>query len=1033
MYLKKIELFGFKSFAGKYSLDFEPGIVGVVGPNGSGKSNISDAIRWVLGEQSYKLLRAKKSEDVIFAGSAKKSRSSFAEVSLLFDNSDNKAPIDFNEVSISRRLYRNGDNEYMINGKKARLFDIQELLAKAGFGRSSYSVIGQGMVDQFLFLGAEERKAFFSEAAQVKQFELQKDQAVRKLSATEQNLVRVQDIVTELEPRLRVLKSQFKRAEAREEFVNELTGLQEKYYAAVWGEIDSKLLINKENFNELDKEAASIKKELDQINKELDESLSKERQKVENLRKLRLELEQKLAQRESIRGRQIQISSQLEVKRVLANLNTKELEKDIEKLNIRLKDVSFIIGNLQSELYEETTKLHGAEERLKDLNESARKKQDQRLESLKNLRAEIDKNVREKEDIREKYLQVSSKLDVNRAMTGVSLKDLENLAHEKKSKLDDLIKEMGNLVKELESKVSGLEEAENRLEETNDKLKNYEEIIQNLKKETKFDQLAFADEFNVFYDLFLSLIAKVQNVGSFDELSGLKSLLADTEKKLKDLLGKVKPEKSDTFNKIVDLEKEINSKVRVKQELYEQIDLFRSEASKIKAVVSAKEFEEKNINEEIRQLNEKINKIRGAGKEISELEKNLSELKTDLDKKEKEINTLKEELREVEKEEDINGSSNLRQEIYSLIDAFRADISGVKMDVRAREAEKRELSEEIEKLKGKMQDSVEANKEVNEISSFSEGLKKELDLKEKEIEKQRDELNKVEGEGLRSEGTSELTSKIRSKQSLIHEIEGQISSLKIEIAKLETKKDDLEYEAKKELGTTFVENLESGKIKIVDLPKDIFLDLERKIEKLNIKVISIGDIDPLVREEYMEVDERYVFLSGQLVDLSRAKEDLSKVIEELDRQIKNQFNAAFNKIAQNFSRYFEILFVGGKAELKIDAEGNIDISAKPPGKRMDNINALSGGERTLTALSLLAAILDLNPSPFVVLDEVDAALDESNTERFLKIIKELSKKTQFVFITHNRETMKVTDILYGVTMDENHISSLLSVKLENVG
>jgi chromosome segregation protein len=926
MYLKSITISGFKSFSGKYKLDFEPGIIGIVGPNGSGKSNVADAIRWVLGEQSYKLLRAKKSEDIIFAGSTKKPKSSYAEVSLLLDNSDDKVPIDYREVEITRRLYRSGDSDYLINGRKTRLLDVQELLAKSGFGRSSYSVVGQGMVDQLLFLSSEERKNLFTEATGVKHFEIQKEQAEKKLISTHDNLCRAQDILSELEPRLRLLKSQFKKASLRDEVEVELRDDQKKYYSAKWQDL-KKLIIEKEKEkNSFAKDLKLVQEELNTLNLELEKEIILNKKKLEDINGLRADLEDKTKEREKLKEKEIYLLGQIEIKKSLSGVDFNKFDGEIKELEEKIKRLSGEIEALKKE---------------------------------------------------------------------AAQKNLE-------------VKNKGNFILKL-----------------NDEIRLIEEELKKNKDDTSFNREIFSDNLEQFLKKYILLLENLREASSIESVRIVQKDLESLALTVSSLVGEVAPEKSDRFKKIAELEKKIDEISARKKEIHLQIENLGLELSSFRVKIDYLEREKGAALEQISIVETKIKEAQESKERLLELDNDLSSATKKLKESELVIADYKEKINLMEKN-DLSEDKEREDDLIMVVESSRQAFFEARSNLEQRESQQANLKNHLNQLIAQIENAKKAIDESIEISQEVDSLKDLIKAEELLIVDLRSKLSDFEKDLFKSDETENIRGRIKNKENLIKEITADSSSVEIEYAKLSTKMGDLEEEIMGELKNFRPESEEFFEVSSVALD-----NLRSKIDKLKIKLMSIGEIDPLVKEEYGEVSERFQFLSGQIEDLSSAQENLKKLTQELEKQIKEKFDGSFGIIAENFSKYFEILFMGGAAKIKQTADGNIDIWAKPPGKKIENINALSGGERTLTALSLLAAILDLNPSPFVVLDEVDAALDEVNTEKFLKIIKELSIKSQFIFITHNRGTMKVADLLYGVTMDENHASSLLSIKMES--
>jgi len=746
MYLQRLEIHGFKSFAQKTVLEFltpqntKKGITSIVGPNGSGKSNVADAIRWVLGEQSLKTLRGKKSEDVIFAGSDKKARLGVAEVSLVLNNEDNEAPIDMAEVVITRRIYREGNSEYLINNHQARLQDIVMLLARARFGQKNYLVIGQGMADYILRATPTERKELLDEAAGIKELQIKRQMSFNKLELSQTNLLQAEGILKEIEPRLKYLQRQTKRLAEREVVEHDLRDLQKKYYGHLWHNLTGRL-------GEFSKQYARV-----------DEELQKKK------------------------------SEQQEILNRFKNLEEKTIASQ-EFLDLQKK-------------YEEVLSSRGR--------------------------------------VQEKKFKLQNQLELLRVRA-------ERVVGGGAMPYEGIIAELEVLLKEQEE-----------------------------------------------------LINKVIAVKTLAELPALQKMSVGTKEKTAVLLNKIKNPS-------------------------------------------------------------------GTKKEYLPDPALVKEL-TDLD------------------------------------------------------AELQQLAQEITSINKAMQDLNEAEKQ-----------------KKGEI--------------------FELQRILQAKQLEVHKVEQELNGVQIELAKIETRRDGLAEEISLEMGDLSSEVKLQPQLEEEILPEE----LQPQIYKLKHQLELIGGIDQEIIAEHKETEERFNFLSNQITDLHKAIEDVISTISDLDKVMKEKRDDAMHKINDEFDRFFKILFNGGSAKLimlyedltkKVEEEGleveefeeshaqdllqengepilvGIDIQATPPGKRIKDINILSGGERALASVALICAILSYSPSPFVVLDEVDAALDESNSMRLAEIIDQLSARTQFIVITHNRATMTKAQVLYGVTMGDDGISRLLSVKLE---
>ncbi len=868
MYLKKLELLGFKSFAHKTNLEFDKNITAVVGPNGSGKSNIADAVRWVLGEQSMKTLRGKKSEDVIFAGSKTRARLGTAQVSLHLDNEDGSIPLDFPEIVISRKIYRSGESEYSINKRQVRLIDIIELLAKSGFGQKTYSVIAQGMADAILSAAPKERREIFEEAAGVKHLQIKKHQAERKLAATKANLQRVQDILKEIAPRLRSLKRQANKAKNREQVEEELKLAQKTWFANLFSEFQEK---------------------------------------------------------------------------------KKEQEKEKSKLQDKINKLTSEIEKKQKAVEKEEKASFGSQDKFLSLQEI--------LENLQNQQGGILQNL----------ALLEGKIMLAQERKGIDLPSYDplTLAKEKKevaSKLRKLEEETKKLGQKLKDSLEDLRKKEKIYQEEQKKLNQ-------LQKEQPpvFDFPELQEEIEEVYALQQNVIDRLLQVEDLEELQEIQRDAQIVGIILEGLIAKLEQtgEKESSIS-------------------WSRVSL------KIQSIL-----EEKNkLQEEVNKL-----KIEGAKKELEKdaLEKDLRVLEDNLSKAKKTPPASKKEVMALSKEKN------------KLI------------------REKEEVAKKIQEIKKQIQDT---NKE----------------------------------DVLRKKDLFNLEREFRSLQDELQKLRYEENNLNIALTKNNTHFEDILKDAEEALGKSFREDLENGKVRAEKRE----MDLSLKINKLKEKLAQIGSIDPQVVEEFEETNQRYAFLDQQSSDLKEASKSLREAIKKLDEKIKEQFQENFNRINEEFNKFFRIFFGGGQAHLSLqkispqisEAEAaireaekekeagrkekteeeeeekeetsGIEIKAVPPGKKIKALSALSGGERALTSLSILFAIISANPSPFVVLDEVDAALDEANSRRFAKILSQFAEKTQFVVITHNRQTMQQAKMLYGVTMQDDGISRLLSVKLDEI-
>jgi len=885
MYLEKLQIQGFKSFANKNTLVFpgmlsksRRGITAIVGPNGSGKSNVADAVRWALGEQSMKTLRGKKGEDVIFSGSDKKAGLGMSEVSLYLNNADKKAAVDYSQIVLTRRLFRNGDSEYLINNSKVRLLDIQMMLAKANFGQKTYSVIGQGMVEGFLNISLSERKEFFDEATGVKQFQIKRDDSLNKLRSSYENLNQAQMLLFEIEPRLKSLTRQVNKLHKRDEIEKQLKEFQLKYYSQIWHEINNKFSNYNKQFLEIEQIKRDREKKLDKLNREL----SRIQTNNKNFSQL-ADLQQQLTEAQSYK-----------------DTLTKQLAKIEAQIEIKLEaNGQFDLSWLNNKKGELAQKLEAILEEINLLN--------------KNIEPEKEK--------------------------------LESLQQKK----ERTKQQIGQMNRQLASAGAGMDD----------------KTIQLIYKKIK------------------NSLAKLEQAKQESDVNKVKMILDEIKNELNYILSQTE-------------ESEVNFNL-------EQIQ---------QEIINLTQDEEKIAT----QLNETNLRITARSERV----KLLKEKQDDLES----------ELTDIE--------TKLKQQ-----------------GKPASAEEQAEIKQKIERVSQKI---INIKKQAAQINSNEEVVRDKLFALQKDMQNLQNEIN---------------------------DFNNQLNELKINSARYETKLEDLEIEIRQQRGS--LKKIKEYRAKEI-INQDNAME---QINQLKRQLDLIGGIDPEIEKEYKETNERYDFLSGQVNDLAKAIDSLEQIIKELDLTIKKKFDKEFKIILTKFEEYFKILFNGGKAKIikvmdeeitdnpaislcsngagrkqiteKLDthnsehSESNknnhneitdikkikflqkhnatglagIEIQATPPGKKIKTISMLSGGERALTAIALICAIISANPSPFVVLDEVDAALDEANSERFAKILDDLSHKTQFIVITHNRATMRRANILYGITMRDNGVSKLLSIKLDD--
>ncbi|MEI6266485.1 MAG: AAA family ATPase [bacterium] len=1064
MYLKRIEIIGFKSFAQKSVLDFDisgtTGITAVVGPNGSGKSNVADAIRWVTGDQSSKNLRSKKSEDIIFCGSSVRPRGSYAQVTLLLADKEpfkfqvNNREFELSELEISRKLFRSGDSDYLINNKKVRLTDIQQLLASLGFGQSSYTVIGQGMVDRLLFFSPSERKVLFDEAAGVKQYEIKREQSLRKLESTDLNLIRLRDILTELEPRVTNLRRLVKRAEGRKELEAQIQEVQTKYYGALVAEYSSIVESAEVKKTDINNKILQIENKITLLSerhqsatinpfteerKQLEDDIAHEISRRNNLREGVAYLR---GQIESLKRNEDQSKSKkkyLETENESIEAKLAELRKEISHGSKELKD-------LNSEIKTEQSKLLEIEKTLEVL--------DQELANPKtdNFSKELAAAETKKEEIEAKRQEITAKLYNLRQEHSISQEKQEQAARSHKA-LAEIVSSLNSVLQATQSKFSdaklrenqikkNIALKENELDKVAKTLDNVEKDLHELASQVTDSNISeLESEISLVVINHRGLLSKISAAKNVADFAKIKLEYIDFGANLDKMLSRFKyvakavnHKERDRIENLL-LEARSRTAVKTKELQALQFDLVRteSEISSLEAKIADTVTQIKT-----RELEKQALEL----VETTEVDERLeSELAKQLGKYNEKLAVLAIEIRKnsgaaSERQNMVLRQKDLSQQKHR---ELRQIIHNLELEISRKQSRQDNFEADIQKNESRIIMIINEISDIEKAATVAGGGESEQAIvaKERELSRAEEDIAKLRG------GLTQLIAKEREheqrtsglqveRQNLEREktnFIAQLSALDIDFAKVTIRLEDVNFE----INSSNI-NIPTGvKYDLLDqMEKDV---LKLKIDNIRRKIDTTVGIDPEMEAEYHELEARATAMTAQVTDLANAKADLEKVVSELDERIKGQFSTVFKEIAIEFNKYFSTLFSGGTAKLSLgeneDGVFGIDISANPPGKRIQSLSSLSGGERTMTSLALLFAILSVNPSPFVVLDEVDAALDESNTIRYVEILKDLAKKTQFIVISHNRDTMKSASLLYGVTMDESHISKLLSVKLND--
>ncbi|WP_137742824.1 chromosome segregation protein SMC [Robertmurraya siralis] len=1182
MHLKRLDVVGFKSFAERIGVDFVPGVTAVVGPNGSGKSNITDAIRWVLGEQSAKSLRGAKMEDIIFAGSDSRKPLNFAEVTLTLENEDQFLPIDYQEVSVTRRVYRSGDSEFFINKQSCRLKDIVDLFMDSGLGREAFSIISQGRVEEILNSKAEERRTIFEEAAGVLKYKTRKKKAEGKLSETQENLNRVNDIIHELEGQVEPLKIQasiakdyLQQKEELEKIEVALTVYEIEDLHGKWEQLSAQL----ENHKQVEMQLSSTLQTKEAKVVEMREQIAALDESINDLQTVLLHASEEL---EKLEGRK----EVLKERKKNAKQNKEQLEKNIQTLSLKIDELErekaeqeAVAATLENEAAEIEETLVEKQKQLKLFSENI----EETIESLKsdyieilnqqatyknelqNVEAQLgqqDHRSKRLEEDNEKYLEERRLIENKRAgilakLTEVQ-KELEQQVHifrNEQNKLEnlrnqydkqektlyqayqylqkaksrkDMLEEMEEdysgffqgvkeILKARDSKLSGIEGA---IAELIQVPKEYEvaietalggamqhvvvageesgrHAIQYLKKNSfgratflplnvikgkslstqqqqsisghpayvgiaaelirhdeKYGQVISSLLGNVVItkDLkganemarilqyrcrFVTLDGDVVNAGGAMTGGALKqksSSLLSRKGELEGLIAKLGEMEQQTAVKEEQV-KQVKSNIQAQEAHLEELrrngEELRLLEQSIKGELREVELEEKNMNEKLALYDMNISQY---GEEKEKLSARKVELTNLLAVSEKEKAKLDKEITLLTEQKNSQISSK---------EALVEEISELKVKLAAKNEQSRNAREKLTKTTFELEENKEAFATISEdlqllSTEMTDSTSGEEHLEEAANRKAQDKNETMKLISARREERLQLHNQVEDAELEVKELKrqhkGLIGVLKDEEVKLTRLDVELENRLAR-LREEYLLSYEGAKEEyLLTIPVD---EARKKVKLIKLAIEELGTVNLGAIEEYERVSERYEFLLEQKNDLQEAKDTLFQVIGEMDEEMKKRFEQTFYGIRSHFEYVFQALFGGGRADLRLTDPDDllntgVEIVAQPPGKKLQNLGLLSGGERALTAIALLFSILKVRPVPFCILDEVEAALDEANVHRFSQYLKRYSHETQFIVITHRKGTMEGADVLYGVTMQESGVSKLVSVRLEEM-
>ena len=980
MYLKEIRIVGFKSFAEKITINLDNKISAIVGPNGSGKSNIVDAVRWVLGEQSVKQLRGEGlMSDVIFSGSKSRKASSSASVTLVFDNTDKFLPIDYTEVSIKRCVYKTGENEYYLNNEKCRLKDIQNILVDTGTSKESFNIISQGDIGAILSNKPEERRVVFEATANVIKYRKRKDEALRKLDRTHDNMSRVNDIIYEIEGNLKPLKKQSDDAKKYLENKKKLEEVEVSLIVSEVNEINSTYQMDKKMVSKLSEELIEIESNNNLDNSKIEELKLNETKKREEFYRLQQELINVSSDCENLKGkkdliieRQKYDSTDVKVHDNLVNLKENKLRKENEIFGIRNdKDV------LDKKLKENIIKFENVDKEFNDV-----KKVRDEKESF------LTKNVRVENELKYKINMISNSLENNSSVPYAVKNVLDN------PKLAGIHNVIGNLIE-----------------------------TDNIYATAIGVALGAASNYIVTDDEFSAKEAinylKINKYGraTFFPLNVIKSREID--------------------NATYRLLKEDSSFIDVASMLVRYSSVYDNIIkNQLATTIVVKDLDSANYI--ARKINYKYRIVTLDGELLhiggsltggtTKNNTNIISLKHDLEDSKKELLNITNIVQNTE--EEINNIDDKYKTLFenrnSILEErakIQSNIAFVVQRENSATSELEKIKEEINNINGVMNNTL-SEEENRVVEEYYEKEKVRQSI-ENSVNNLKEELNGI------SEDINTKETEFKLNNSTYYKKTKELKDLEIKVNRADVKLDNLLNTLTEDYSMTFDKAKEN-----------YFLDMDVKearnlVDKCKLEIKKLGEVNVGAIEEYERVSKRYEFLNGQKEDLLKAENTILEIIKELDGIMKEKFINSFNEISVKFKEVFRKLFGGGDAELKLTNPDDIlttgiDIKALPPGKKLQHISLLSGGEKTLTAISLLFAILEVRPVPFCILDEVEAALDEVNVDNFGKFLNEFKDKTQFIVITHKKKTMEYADMLYGITMQESGVSKLVSVKLEDI-
>ncbi|MDO4593932.1 MAG: chromosome segregation protein SMC [Tissierellia bacterium] len=1167
-----MKLKGFKSFANSTDIKFNNQITAIVGPNGSGKSNISDAIRWVLGEQSAKSLRGNSMEDIIFSGTDEKKPLNYAEVSLFFSNLDRKLDIDYDEVSITRRIYRDNQSNFKINNHEVRLKDIKELFLDTGIGKDGYSIISQGRIDSVINSSAKERRILFEEASGISKYKYRKIESEKNLSKVNDDLKIIDTDFEYKKKELELLKKQYDNQNKYEKLKDEINKLAKSYYVFKYEDINTNIRNYKNELNLNTKKIDRLNNSLNKLNNGLEpiaKNINSIKNKIENLdntiSKSKEEYDKKI--------KNIEICKQ---KSEFLNKDIDRINEDNKKFESNSLNLSDKINEADKNIKKSTELVNNINQEIKDLEKlindnnilESKKEEElsiliEKLEKINDKIYNLEVDLKTQSNLSKRNEEVKSKLENEISNLKIKIEKNEEVIKKNTEYKDDLSLKLKEIIEKLDELKDKKIKIENKLFEINKKTNQIELKISQLIASFKTSQKLYGNNEGYYYQIqeflnktkntqyekyYISTLSNLINVNDKYESvietllsSSLQNIVTRNQEETKVLIDyinkysigritflpidKIKgirrqrpnfPEVIDMAYDIIDYDEKLDNiiyhflgncvivkdikdainlsnKITGYRIITLNLDIINTWGSMVAGKLSKNRANTNLLNRKKRLRDQKLeivkyNKLLAKFKDsIQQLKRNEKEIDQKIKITDQEVSLLEEQIRNLlEKNEKIsltneNNKNNLNR--------FKLDMQSL-VDEKSDQKEYKILVEQRDELKAKYDILVnELNSTKNKISEYkkqNDKLRNKLEIAKRDIfiyNNNKSELSNsldnllqdhkmsIKIKNQLKEELIESSKKIEKEESLtvdflekIKENKKNKSNLINEKVKLEKQieEDKNEIDEKNKeikqidiLNSKMRLNLDNAKDKLNDLINDVnnfLIDIKiendslegvekRKVDKKSInklikKINNVGFFENDSKDKYLQNKEQFDFLSKQRKDLIESKKEIESLISQLENDMKVEFKKNFEIINSNFKKIFKSLFLGGEAKLSLDnkniLESGVEISAKPPGKSLKNINLLSGGEKSLTAVSLLFAIFEANPSPFCLLDEIDAALDQTNIKRYIEYLKTLSKNTQFIMITHRQTTMQLAESIYGVTMQNKGISKVYCVDFDDI-